>query len=146
MIRRPPRSTLFPYTTLFRSALDAGTGRELWHYQLPPTPGVVGDSGVNRGVGVARHRVFLEPDHAHLIALNRFTGDLLWDTESADWHQNYFATSAPLHAVSLVVSGVAGGGHRAKGFVTAFDQDTGKEVWRSWSGAGRVRTPATVTS
>src|SRR2546430_2815327 len=64
MIRRPPRSTLFPYTTLFRSALDAGTGRELWHYQLPPTPGVVGDSGVNRGVGVAGHRVFLETDHA----------------------------------------------------------------------------------
>src|SRR2546430_7390312 len=130
MIRRPPRSTLFPYTTLFRSALDAGTGRELWHYQLPRTPGMVGDSGVNRGVGVAGHRVFLETDHAHLIALNRFTGDLLWDTESADWHQNYFATSAPLPAGSLVVSGVAGGEHGAKGFVTAFDQDTGKEVWR----------------
>jgi alcohol dehydrogenase (cytochrome c) len=114
-------------------ALDAGTGRELWHYQLPRTPGMVGDSAVNRGVGVAGHRVFLETDHAHLIALNRFTGDLLWDTESADWHQNYFATSAPLPAGSLVVSGVAGGEHGAKGFVAAFDQDTGKEVWRFWT-------------
>ena len=35
-------------------------------------------------------------DNAHLIALNRFTGELVWDTEMADWHQNYFATSAPL--------------------------------------------------
>jgi len=114
-------------------ALDAGTGRELWHYERPRTQGMVSDSGVNRGVGVAGDRVFMETDHAHIIALDRFTGDLLWDTEIADWHENYFATSAPLPAGHLVVSGVAGGEHGANGFVAAFDQDSGKELWRFWT-------------
>ena len=47
-------------------------------------------------------------DHAHIIALNRFTGELLWETEMADWHQNYNATSAPLVVGDLVVSGTRG--------------------------------------
>ena len=45
---------------------------------------------------VAGDRVFMVTDHAHLIALNRFTGALLWETEMADWRQNYNATGAPL--------------------------------------------------
>ena len=51
----------------------------------------------------------------------------------ADWHANYFATSAPLVAGSLVVAGVGGGEHGARGFVAAFDQATGKEAWRFWT-------------
>lgn len=111
-------------------ALDAGTGRQVWHYQRGRTRGMMNDSGVNRGVGVAGDRVFMETDNAHLIALNRFTGELLWDSEIADWHLNYFATSAPLPAGNLVISGVGGGEHGANGFVAAFDQNTGKEAWR----------------
>ena len=45
-------------------------------------------------------------DHAHLIALNRLTGALLWETEMADWRQNYNATGAPLAVGDLVVSGI----------------------------------------
>ena len=77
-------------------ALDAGTGRQIWRYQQPRTQGSCG--WTNRGVGVAGDRVFMLTDHAHLIALNRFTGALLWDTELDDWRKNYFATSAPLPA------------------------------------------------
>jgi alcohol dehydrogenase (cytochrome c) len=62
--------------------------------------------------------------------LNRFSGELVWDTPIADWHQNYFATSAPLPAGNLVITGVGGGEHGANGLVAAFDQETGKEVWR----------------
>ena len=113
-------------------ALDAGTGRRLWHYQRPRTKGVV-DANVNRGVGVAGDRVFLETDNAHIIALNRFDGELLWETEIADWRQNYFATSAPLPAGDLVITGVGGGEHGANGFVAAYEQTTGKEAWRFWS-------------
>ena len=72
-------------------------------------------------------------DNAHLIALNRFTGELIWDTEMADWHLNYFATSAPLAVGNLVVAGTGGGEHGARGFLAAFDQATGKEVWRFWT-------------
>jgi alcohol dehydrogenase (cytochrome c) len=127
-------------------ALDAGSGRQIWHYRRPKTRGAAGDasSGINRGVAVAGERIFLETDDAHMIAISRSTGELLWDTEIADHRQNYFATSAPLAVGSLVVGGVGGGEHGANGYVVAFDQATGKEAWRfftipknadSWNGS-----------
>jgi alcohol dehydrogenase (cytochrome c) len=116
-------------------ALDAGSGREIWHYQRPRTKGLIGNAagGVNRGVGVGGDRVFMVTDHAHLIALNRHTGALLWETEMADWRQNYNATGAPLVVGSLVIVGTAGGDEGVRGFVAAFDQSTGKEAWRFWT-------------
>ena len=116
-------------------ALDAGTGRRIWDYRRPRTKGLAGDAagGINRGVAVAGDRVFMVTDHAHIIALDRFTGTLLWDTEMADWRQNYGATSAPLAVGGLVVSGISGGDEGVRGFLAAFDQATGKEVWRFWT-------------
>ncbi|MEO8257967.1 MAG: PQQ-binding-like beta-propeller repeat protein [Acidobacteriota bacterium] len=116
-------------------ALDAGSGREIWHYQRARTKGLAGNAagGVNRGVGVAGDRVFMLTDHAHVIALNRSTGALLWETEMADWRQNYNATGAPLPVGDLVVTGVSGGDEGVRGFVAAFDQATGREVWRFWT-------------
>src|SRR5207244_10192524 len=110
-------------------ALDAGTGRQIWHFQRPRTRGIVGDAagGINRGAAVAGGRVFMETDSAHVIALDRFTGELVWDTEMADYRQNYFATSAPLVTGALVISGIAGGEHGTRGFVAAYEQATGKE-------------------
>ncbi len=110
-------------------ALDAGSGRQIWHFKRPRTKGVVG-GGANRGVAVAGDRVFMVTDHAHLVALNRFTGDVLWDSVMDDWRKNYAASSAPLTAGDLVLSGVSGGEHGANGFLAAFDQATGRVVWR----------------
>ena len=116
-------------------ALDAGTGHEIWHFQRPRTRGLVGNAsgGINRGVAISGDRLFMVTHHAHIIALNRYSGDLLWDTEMADWRQNYNATSAPLMAGDLVISGTAGGDEGARGFVAAFDPSSGKEVWRFWT-------------
>ena len=116
-------------------ALDAGNGREIWRFQQPRTKGLVGNAagGINRGVAVAGERVFMVTDHAHLLALNRFTGELLWDTEMADWRQNYNATSAPLIVGDFVVAGTAGGEQGVRGFLAAYDQTTGKEAWRFWT-------------
>src|SRR5438552_4056620 len=116
-------------------ALDAGSGRQIWHYQRPKTKGLIGNAagGANRGVSVAGDNVFMVTDHAHLIALDRSTGALRWDTEMADWHQNYNATGAPLPVGNLVVTGTSGGDEGVRGFVAAFDQITGKEVWRFWT-------------
>jgi alcohol dehydrogenase (cytochrome c) len=116
-------------------ALDAGSGRMIWHFQRPRTKGVAGNaaSGFNRGVAAAGDRIFMLTDNAHIIALNRFTGELAWETEMADWHQNYNGTSAPLAVGNMVVSGTAGGDEGVRGFVAAYDQATGKEIWRFWT-------------
>ena len=112
-------------------AADAG----IWDYRRPRTKGLAGDAagGINRGVAVAGDRVFMVTDNAHILALDRFTGALLWDTEMADSRQNYGATSAPLAVGSLVISGSSGGDEGARGFLAAFDQATGKEAWRFWT-------------
>jgi alcohol dehydrogenase (cytochrome c) len=116
-------------------ALDAGSGRQVWNYRRPRTRGLTGVAarGVNRGVAVSGDRVFMATDHAHLIALNRASGALLWETQMADWRQNYNGTGAPMIVGNLVISGIAGGDEGARGFVAAYDQATGKEVWRFWA-------------
>jgi alcohol dehydrogenase (cytochrome c) len=116
-------------------ALDAGSGRQIWNYRRPRTRGLGGVAarGVNRGVAVSGDRLFMTTDHAHLIALNKATGALLWETEMADWHQNYNGTGAPFVVGNLVISGIAGGDEGARGFLAAYDQTTGKEVWRFWA-------------
>jgi alcohol dehydrogenase (cytochrome c) len=112
-------------------ALDAGSGREIWHYRRARTrtPG----GGTNRGAAVAGDRVFMQSSDAHVLALNRFTGEVVWDTEMADARQSYFSTSAPLTVGNLVIAGTGGGEHGARGFLAAYDQATGKEVWRFWT-------------
>jgi alcohol dehydrogenase (cytochrome c) len=115
--------------------LDAGSGREIWHYSRPRTQGLAGDaaSGINRGVAVLGDRVFMVTDNAHLIALHRATGHLLWDVEMGDSRQNYGATGAPLVVNDLVISGVSGGDEGIRGFVDAYRASTGARVWRFWT-------------
>ncbi len=113
-------------------ALDAGSGGQIWHFKRDRTPGLtgVGAAGMNRGVAIAGDKVFMVTDNAHLIALNKAGGELVWEAELADWHKNYSATSAPLVIGNLVISGIAGGEDGVRGFLAAFDQQTGKEAWR----------------
>jgi alcohol dehydrogenase (cytochrome c) len=116
-------------------ALDAGSGREIWHFQRPKTKGLIGNAtqGMNRGVATFGDRVFMVTDNAHLLGLNRFTGEIVWETEMADWRQNYNATSAPLFVDNMVIAGTSGGEQGVRGFIAAFNPDTGKEVWRFWT-------------
>jgi len=116
-------------------ALDARSGRQIWHYSRPRTQGLAGDaaSGINRGVAVLGDRVFMVTDNAHLIALHRDAGQLLWDVEMADARQNYGATGAPLVVNDLVISGVSGGDEGIRGFLDAYRASTGERVWRFWT-------------
>jgi PQQ-dependent dehydrogenase (methanol/ethanol family) len=116
-------------------AVDARNGREIWHYSRPRTQGLVGDaaSGINRGVAVLGDRVFLQTDHAHVLALHRLTGQLLWDVEMADYRQHYGSTGAPLVVNDLVIAGVSGGDEGARGFLDAYRAATGERVWRFWT-------------
>jgi len=116
-------------------ALDARSGREIWHYSRPRSQGLAGDaaSGINRGVAVLGDRVFMVSDNAHLFALHRFTGQLLWDVEMVDSRQNYGSTSAPLVVNDLVIAGVSGGDEGVRGFLDAYKASTGEHVWRFWT-------------
>jgi alcohol dehydrogenase (cytochrome c) len=116
-------------------ALDAGSGRRIWHFSRPRSKGLAGDaaSGINRGAAVAGGRLFMVTDDARLLALNRFTGELVWETRMADPSQNYGATSAPLVVGKLVIVGPSGGDEGIRGFVAAYETETGKEAWRFWT-------------
>jgi alcohol dehydrogenase (cytochrome c) len=116
-------------------ALDAGSGRPIWHFKRSRSKGLAGDAaaGINRGAQVSGGRLFMVTDDARLLALNRFTGDVLWETRMADPRQNYGATSAPLVVGTLVVAGPSGGDEGIRGFVAAFETETGKEAWRFWT-------------
>jgi len=116
-------------------ALDARVGREIWHWSRPRTPGLAGDaaSGINRGVAVLGDRVFLVTDNAHLLALHRLTGQLLWEAQMADSRQNYGSTSAPLVVNDLVIAGVSGGDEGVRGFLDAYKAATGEHAWRFWT-------------
>jgi alcohol dehydrogenase (cytochrome c) len=116
-------------------ALDARSGRAIWRYARPRTPGVIGDAGagVNRGVAVRGDRLYVVTDDAKLLALHRGNGQVLWEVTMADYRQHYGATGAPLVVGKLVVSGVSGGDEGIRGFIAAFDAESGKEVWRFWT-------------
>ena len=118
-------------------ALDARTGRQMWQFVQPQTPGLVptGDpaSGINRAIAVLGTRVFLQTDHAHLLALDRGTGRLLWDVEMADYRQNYGATGALLIVNDLVIAGISAGDEGVRGFLDAYRASTGERVWRFWT-------------
>jgi alcohol dehydrogenase (cytochrome c) len=117
-------------------ALDAGSGAKLWSFTRPPTQGLQGNArslGDNRGLSVAGDRLFMQTDNAHLLALNRMSGKVLWETEMADWRQNYNTTGSLLAVENLVVAGTAGGEEGVRGFLAAWDQQTGREVWRFWT-------------
>lgn len=116
-------------------ALDAQTGRPIWHYSRPITEGLIDDASQhhNRGVGIWRSHVFMETDNAHLLCLDARSGHLLWDVAYTDGNPNYGATSAPLVVKDKVIVGTSGGDDGIRGFVAAFDADSGKEAWRFWT-------------
>jgi alcohol dehydrogenase (cytochrome c) len=116
-------------------ALDAGSGREIWKWDRAFTEGLSGNAtfGANRGVTVSGNRVFFLTDNAHMVALDKGTGELLWETAMADWNENYNSTNAPLVFNDLVIGGHAGGDEGVRGFIAAYHQDTGEEAWRFWT-------------
>jgi glucose dehydrogenase len=116
-------------------AVDALTGADLWKYARPQTPGLEGDAklGTNRGVAILNEKVFFVTDNAHLLAINRANGDLLWDILIPDEPHKYGGTIAPLIVDDKVVVGVAGADHGIRGFVAAFHVSDGTLVWRRWT-------------
>ncbi len=116
-------------------ALDARTGRQIWHYARSVTSGLIDDASQhhNRGVAIWHSKIFMETDNAHLLCLDARSGHLLWDVAYTDGNKNYGATSAPLVVKDKVLVGTSGGDDGVRGFVSAFEAESGKLAWRFWT-------------
>ena len=119
-------------------ALDARTGRPFWRYrrELPNDLTYGAISPVNRGFGMLGDRLFMVTPDAHLVALDARSGALLWDTTLADYKIGYAATAAPLVIDNKVIVGISGGDFPTRGFLDAYDPQTGERVWRFWTVPG----------
>ena len=118
-------------------ALDARTGRPVWMYQRQ-LPGDIRPccGRVNRGLAILGHKVFLGTLDAHLMALDAKTGNVVWDIAAADYRAGYSFTVAPLAVKNLIVIGVSGGEYGIRGFIDAYDADTGTRKWRFYTVPG----------
>ena len=118
-------------------ALDSSTGREIWCYVRPRGDArkISGDAakGAQRGAALLGDRVFFATDDAHLIALHRLTGALMWQVFMPEGPGAFGATAAPLVVGDLVVAGVGGGDAPLRGFVAAYQATTGEQAWRFWT-------------
>jgi len=112
-------------------ALDALTGRPVWHQKkTPPTRLNLCCGEVNRGFAVHGDRLFRVNIEGTLVALDVKSGAVLWETTLADYKQGYSATGAPLVVKNLVLTGIAGAEFGTRGFIDAYDVETGKRAWR----------------
>ncbi|WP_430438476.1 pyrroloquinoline quinone-dependent dehydrogenase [Noviherbaspirillum suwonense] len=111
-------------------AIDAVTGEEFWHYKHKPGPVTTFCCGPNnRGVAIAGDKLYMGTLDAKLVALDAKTGKKLWETEIADPEKGYSETMAPVVVDGKVLIGTNGGEYGIRGFVKAFDAETGKEMW-----------------
>ena len=111
-------------------ALDAVTGKEFWHYKHKMGPITTFCCGPNnRGVAIEGGRVFMGTLDARLVALDAKTGKVEWDVEIADPEKGYSETMAPTVVDGKVLIGTNGGEYGIRGFVKAFDVETGYLIW-----------------
>jgi alcohol dehydrogenase (cytochrome c) len=114
-------------------AIDATTGHLLWRYRRPRPQGSSVPHETNRGVALYAGKVYYAAGEAVLVALDAKTGKEVWTTTVADNKSGYYTTLAPLVAGGKVLVGASGGEFGIRGFVAAFDLDTGKEQWRTYT-------------
>ena len=115
-------------------ALDAVTGRVFWLYRHRPADNARVCCGANnRGVAILDDKVFMGTLDARLIAIDATNGRPIWNIEVADPGQAYSITMAPLVVKDKVIVGVGGGEYGIRGFVAAYDAETGEEAWRFYT-------------
>jgi PQQ-dependent dehydrogenase (methanol/ethanol family) len=111
-------------------AVDAVTGKEFWHYKHKMGPVTTYCCGPNnRGVAISGGKVFMGTLDAKLVALDAKSGKTLWETQIADPEKGYSETMAPTVVDNKVLIGTNGGEYGIRGFVKAYDADSGKLLW-----------------
>ena len=111
-------------------ALDAVTGKEFWHYKHKLGPVTTYCCGPNnRGVAVLGDRLYMGTLDSKLVALDAKSGKLLWASQVGEPEDGYSETMAPVAVNGKVLIGTNGGEYGVRGFLKAFDANTGKELW-----------------
>ena len=114
-------------------AFDGTTGTILWRYRRPRPQGAIVPHEVNRGVALYGDKVYVCAGEAVLVALDAKTGTEVWTSVIADNKSGYYTTLAPLIAGGKALVGASGREYGIRGFVAAFDVETGKEAWRTFT-------------
>jgi alcohol dehydrogenase (cytochrome c) len=114
-------------------ALDAKSGVLLWRYKRTVRDDAVVLHQTSRGVGLYGDKVFFAAPEAVLVALDARTGREVWTTKVAENKEGYYMSVAPLIADGKVLVGCSGGEMGIRGFVAAFDPETGKEIWKTYT-------------
>src|ERR1700681_4514745 len=112
-------------------ALDAKSGDLIWRYDRKVADDLSLCCGrVNRGVAILGQSVFLATLDGYLVSIDANTGKMNWETRVTDGPGGYSLTAAPLIANRSVVVGVSGGDYEIRGFLAAYDPDTGRQQWK----------------
>src|SRR6185503_5649399 len=125
-------------------ALDARTGRLRWTYD-PKVPRKYGARAccdvVNRGVALYRGKVYVGVLDGRLVALDAATGKPVWEALTVDAAQPYTITGAPRVVKGKVIIGNGGAEFGVRGYVSAYDSETGKLAWRFYTVPGDPAQP-----
>ena len=123
-------------------ALDARTGKLLWEFD-PQISGAYGAKGccdvVNRGVAVWAGKVYVGAFDGRLIALDAKTGKKVWETLTVDQSQDYTISGAPRVVKGKVIIGNGGADFGVRGYVSAYDAETGTMAWRFYTVPGNPK-------
>ncbi len=117
-------------------ALDAATGDLLWEYRREFASDYnVGGFDHLRNLALHEERVFVATLDAYMVALDARTGETVWETRIADYHQGYTNAAGPIVVEDKVINGINGCGRffEESCFITAHDVVTGEEVWRTFT-------------
>src|SRR4051794_5224640 len=127
------------YSRLF--ALNARTGEKKWQYDARLPEGIMPCCDVvNRGAAIRGDKVYFGTLDAHLVALNKDSGKVVWNKKLADYQAGFSMTSAPLIVDGKIITGNSGGEFGVVGAVEARDAETGELIWTRPTVEGNMGT------
>jgi alcohol dehydrogenase (cytochrome c) len=114
-------------------AIDAKAGNLLWRYKRPIPEDMLLLHPTSRGVALLGDKVYFAAADCVLVALDVKTGKEVWTTTVEDYTHGYYMSLSPLVADGKVMVGTSGGELGVRGFVAAFDAETGKQLWKTFT-------------